>query len=299
MIYIIILLMVVLFMVSFRHLFLKKEINRATKILSSINRDEANRKMTIHLYDKSLERLTEEINNHIDKRKRIEAMRRQSENLMKQSISYISHDLRTPLTSINGYIQLLESQDLSEEDKEEYLKIIKASSSRLNILLEDFYELSLIDQDEYPLVKEQVDIKEAILEVLFGFYNEFEQRGMSPDIDMHETSSYLYTDPSVLRRVVENLIINAIRHSTGNISIHLTVTSSVIQFIIKNPAKNLNEEDIIHMFDPFYKADQTRKGEGTGLGLPITKSLMEKMGGTIYAEAFEDDLKIICRWPAK
>lgn len=299
MIYIVILLIVILLIVSFRHLYLKREIDKTTKILSSINRDEANRKITIHLYDKDLERLTEEINNHIDKRKHSLALKKQSENLMKQSISYISHDLRTPLTSINGYIQLLESQDLSDEDKEGYLKIIRDSSVRLNILLEDFYELSLIDQDEYPLAEEQVDIKEVILEVLFSFYNEFEQRGMTPNIDLPETSTYLYTDPSILRRVIENLIINAIRHSTGNVDIHLTVTLSVIQFNIKNPAKKLSEEDIIHMFDPFYKADQTRKGEGTGLGLPITKSLMEKMEGTIHAEPLESNLKIICQWPIK
>ncbi len=299
MIYIVILLVILLSSVSFRHLYLKREINRTTKILSSINRDETNRKVNIHLYDKNLERLTEEINNHIDKRKHSLAMKKQSENMMKQSISYISHDLRTPLTSINGYIQLLESKDLSDEDKEEYLKIIRDSSLRLNILLEDFYELSLIDQDEYPLAREQVDIKELILEVLFSFYNEFEQRGITPDIDMPETSTYLYTDPSTLKRVIENLIINSIRHSTGDIDIHLTVTASVIQFNIKNPAKKLSEEDIIHMFDPFYKADQTRKGEGTGLGLPITKSLMEKMEGTIQAEPLEDDLKIICQWPIK
>lgn len=299
MIYIVILLVILLSSVSFRHLYLKREINRTTKILSSINRDETNRKVNIHLYDKNLERLTEEINNHIDKRKHSLAMKKQSENMMKQSISYISHDLRTPLTSINGYIQLLESKDLSDEDKEEYLKIIRDSSLRLNILLEDFYELSLIDQDEYPLAREQVDIKEVILEVLFSFYNEFEQRGITPDIDMPETSTYLYTDPSTLKRVIENLIINSIRHSTGDIDIHLTVTASVIQFNIKNPAKKLSEEDIIHMFDPFYKADQTRKGEGTGLGLPITKSLMEKMEGTIQAEPLEDDLKIICQWPIK
>lgn len=299
MIYIVILLVILLSSVSFRHLYLKREINRTTKILSSINRDETNRKVNIHLYDKNLERLTEEINNHIDKRKHSLAMKKQSENMMKQSISYISHDLRTPLTSINGYIQLLESKDLSDEDKEEYLKIIRDSSLRLNILLEDFYELSLIDQDEYPLAREQVDIKELILEVLFSFYNEFEQRGITPDIDMPETSTYLYTDPSTLKRVIENLIINSIRHSTGDIDIHLTVTASVIQFNIKNPAKKLSEEDIIHMFDPFYKADQTRKGEGTGLGLPITKSLMEKMEGSIQAELLEDDLKIICQWPIK
>src|SRR5699024_9514256 len=182
-----------------------REINRTTKILSSINRDETNRKVNIHLYDKNLERLTEEINNHIDKRKHSLAMKKQYENMMRQSISYISHDLRTPLTSINGYIQLLESKDLSDEDKEEYLKIIRDSSLRLNILLEDFYELSLIDQDEYPLAREQVDIKELILEVLFSFYNQFEQRAIKPDIDMPETSTYLYTDTSTLKRDIENL----------------------------------------------------------------------------------------------
>src|SRR5699024_5656934 len=120
------------------------------------------------------------------------ALKRQSENMMKRSISYISHDLRTPLTSINGYIQLLEAKNLSDEQKEEYLQIIKNSSMRLNILLEDFYELSLIDQNDYPIVKEQVDIKEIILEVLFSFYNEFEQKGMTPDIDIPENHFPVY-----------------------------------------------------------------------------------------------------------
>lgn len=296
MVYIFILLGIILVIVSYRLFFLKKEISRTTKILSSINRNETDRKVKLHLYDGELERLTEEINIHIDMRKDSVALKRQSENMMKRSISYISHDLRTPLTSINGYIQLLESKNLSAEQKEEYLQIIKNSSMRLNILLEDFYELSLIDQNDYPVVKEQVDIKETILEVLFSFYNEFEQKGMAPDIDMPENPVYLDADPSILRRVVENLIINTIRHSAGNINIRLAEETAGIEFTIENPARELNEVDVIHMFDPFYKANQTRKGEGTGLGLPITKSLMEKMGGTIGAEAEENNLRIICRW---
>ena len=296
MIYIVILLVIILVIVSFRHFYLKREISRTTKILSSVNRHDTDRKVNVHLYDRDLERLTAEINIHIDKRKDSIALKRQSENMMKRSISYISHDLRTPLTSINGYIQLLESKNLSDEQKEEYLQIIKNSSMRLNILLEDFYELSLIDQNDYPIVKEQVDIKEIILEVLFSFYNEFEQKRMTPDIDIPENPVYLDADPSILRRVVENLIINTIRHSAGDINIRLMSEIEGIQFTIENPARELNEEDVIHMFDPFYKADQTRKGEGTGLGLPITKSLMEKMGGSISAEAAGNNLKIICQW---
>lgn len=296
MIYIVILLVIILVIVSFRHFYLKREISRTTKILSSVNRHDTDRKVNVHLYDGDLERLTAEINIHIDKRKDSIALKRQSENMMKRSISYISHDLRTPLTSINGYIQLLESKNLSDEQKEEYLQIIKNSSMRLNILLEDFYELSLIDQNDYPIVKEQVDIKEIILEVLFSFYNEFEQKRMTPDIDIPENPVYLDADPSILRRVVENLIINTIRHSAGDINIRLMSEIEGIQFTIENPARELNEEDVIHMFDPFYKADQTRKGEGTGLGLPITKSLMEKMGGSISAEAAGNNLKIICQW---
>lgn len=296
MIYIVILLVIILVIVSFRHFYLKREISRTTKILSSVNRHDTDRKVNVHLYDRDLERLTAEINIHIDKRKDSIALKRQSENMMKRSISYISHDLRTPLTSINGYIQLLESKNLSDEQKEEYLQIIKNSSMRLNILLEDFYELSLIDQNDYPIVKEQVDIKEIILEVLFSFYNEFEQKRMTPDIDIPENPVYLDADPSILRRIVENLIINTIRHSAGDINIRLMSEIEGIQFTIENPARELNEEDVIHMFDPFYKADQTRKGEGTGLGLPITKSLMEKMGGSISAEAAGNNLKIICQW---
>ncbi|WP_280632278.1 sensor histidine kinase [Jeotgalibacillus proteolyticus] len=106
-------------------------------------------------------------------------------------------------------------------------------------------------------------------------------------------------DSSSFKRVIENLIVNAIRYSTANVSIQLIKTDSNVQLKISNPVDQLTEEDVHRMFDRFYKTDQTRTGSGTGLGFPIAKCLMEKMNGSIYAEFKDNQLTMICEWHDK
>ena len=296
MIYVMLFVMLGLLIVLTRYFLLKKEIKRTRKQLKEINKNNVEKKIDLNYFEKEIEMLAVEINHQIDLTKRAQAEKRLSENELKQAISYISHDIRTPMTSILGYIQFLESDDLPTEIRKEYTNIVKHSALRLKVLLEDFFELSIIDQLEYPIKIEKLKLNNVISEVLLAFYEEFNKRKIEPVIIIPENEIILLADPSAVKRVVENLLLNAIRHSSGNVTIQLEKLNHSVQFSIRNSVNQFSQHDLDHMFDRFYKADQTRTGKGTGLGLPIAKSLMEKMNGSITAELIENELCMKCEW---
>ncbi|MEH6936475.1 HAMP domain-containing sensor histidine kinase [Bacillus sp. JJ664] len=296
MIYVTIFVMLVLLIVLTRYFLLKKEIKRTRKQLKEINQNRVEKKIDLNYFENEIEMLAVEINHQIDLTKRAQAEKRLSENELKQAISYISHDIRTPMTSILGYIQFLESDELPTEMRKEYTNIVKHSALRLKVLLEDFFELSIIDQLEYPIKIEKVKLNNVISEVLLAFYEEFNKKKIEPVIIIPENEIHILADPSAIKRVVENLLLNAIRHYNGNVKIQLEKCDHSVQFSISNSVNQLSQHDLNHMFDRFYKADQTRTGKGTGLGLPIAKSLMEKMNGSITAELIENELCMKCEW---
>ncbi|GGI15507.1 sensor histidine kinase [Gottfriedia solisilvae] len=296
MIFVTIFVMIVLLIVLTRYFLLKKEIKRTRKQLNEINKSKVEKKIDLTYFENEIEKLAVEINHQIDLTKRARAEKRLSENELKQAISYISHDIRTPMTSILGYIQFLESDDLSAEKRKEYTNIVKHSALRLKVLLEDFFELSIIEQIEYPIKIEKLKLNNVISEVLLAFYEEFNKKKIEPVIIIPENEIHMMADPSAIKRVVENLLLNAIRHSSGNVTIQLEKLDHSVQFSIRNSVNQLSQHDLNHMFDRFYKADQTRTGKGTGLGLPIAKSLMEKMNGSITAELIENELCMKCEW---
>lgn len=279
-----------------RLVLLKKEIKSSTRQLNELNKDKTATKVTISYFDRDFEKLAKEINNQIDLTKKANAEKRISENELKQAISYISHDIRTPMTSILGYIQLLEADNITPETRKEYTSTIKNSAGRLKVLLEDFFELSIIEQVDYPVKIEKMKLNHVIVEVLVGFYEEFHKKGLEPTIEIPNDDMIIITDSSAVKRVIENLIVNAIKHSNGQITIRLEKADSSVKLTISNSVSHLNELNVQHMFDRFYKADQTRTGKGTGLGLPIAKSLMEKMNGTLTAELKENQLFMQCVW---
>ncbi|MBU7594697.1 sensor histidine kinase [Metabacillus halosaccharovorans] len=296
MLYLFIIVMIAFVYVLTRFCLLKKEIKNTTRQLHDFNLNKTAKKIDINYNDSHFEELAKEINNQIDLTKQAEAVKRSTENELKQAISHISHDIRTPMTSILGYIQFLESDEISPELKKEYIKTIKNSAGRLKILLEDFFELSIIEQADYPLKVERVRLNDLIVGSLFGFYEEFNKRKIEPEIHIPDNDIMMMTDPSAVKRVLENLVVNAIRYSIANVVIRLEKFDASVQLRISNTVDKLNEQDVNQMFDRFYKADQTRTGKGTGLGLPIAKSLMEKMNGSIYAKLEDNQITITCEW---
>ncbi|MFD1416150.1 sensor histidine kinase [Oceanobacillus jeddahense] len=279
-----------------RILFLKKEIRSAAKQLKERHQAKTDTKIRLAYLDKDMEKLANEINLQIDESRHATAQKRRTENELKQAISSISHDIRTPMTSILGYIQFLEDDHIPPEVRKEYTLIVKNGASRLKVLLEDFFELSIMESADYPLKIESISLNDLIPEVLVGFYEAFNQKQMEPVVNIPEDNIRVKADASAVKRVMENLVLNALKHSTGNVTIALKSTPSLVELSISNPAPQLKEEDLFHLFDRFYKADQARKEKGTGLGLAIAKGLMEKMNGSLSAELDEGQLVMRCRW---
>lgn len=296
MLYVTILVIIALGYVLTRLYFLQKEIKRATRQLSDLNKDITDKKVDIRFFDRDIEKLAKEINNQIDLTKKAKAEKSLTENELKQAISYISHDIRTPMTSILGYMQLLESDEITPEIRKEYTSIVKNSAGRLKVLLEDFFELSIIEQADYPVKIEVIKLNHLIVEVLVAFYEEFNKGNIEPTITIPGHDIIITADPSAVKRVIENLVVNAIRHSSEHVTIQLEKLNTSILLTISNSVTQLSEQDLHHMFDRFYKADQTRIGKGTGLGLPIAKSLMGKMNGNLTAELIENQLFMKCEW---
>ncbi|WP_328150404.1 HAMP domain-containing sensor histidine kinase [Oceanobacillus caeni] len=248
------------------------------------------------LLDKDVESLGLEINKLIDlymseNRKRVRFEREQ-----KQAIANISHDLRTPLTSILGYIQMAEEDDVTAAERKELLSIANKRAKRLEMLLKDFFELSIIESTDHQLKSERINLRSITIDVLMSFYDRFYERNMEPTIHIPESDVFIMADESAVTRVIENLISNAISHSDGNIIISLEERDFMVALVVKNDAHSLTEQDVDFMFDRFYRADQSRSGKSTGLGLSIVKSFMEKMNGTIMGQLSDGQLSIVCEW---
>ncbi|MGN7428586.1 sensor histidine kinase [Cytobacillus praedii] len=279
-----------------RYYRLKMEIKSIARQLNELNNGLTGKKIDLTFLDRDLEGLAIEINDQIDETQRANAEKMRTENELKQAVANISHDIRTPMTSILGYIQLLESDEQTLEDRSAYLGIVKNGALRLKVLLEDFFELSVIESADYPLKAETISLNNLALEVLAGFYEEFNQRGVEPSIHIPEKDIRIQADSSAVKRVIENLVLNAVKHSKGNVRIQLDQYSSTVQLIISNPVHQLGEKEVHLLFDRFYKGDKTRSEKSTGLGLSIAKSLMMRMNGSLTAELKGNRLYMKCEW---
>ncbi|GFZ75849.1 two-component sensor histidine kinase [Paenibacillus marchantiophytorum] len=283
--------------VALIHLYLiKNEMKRIHAQLHAYNQGLTGKKIDLVFSDRNLEQLAAEINNLMDFVSDAKALRRRTEYELKQSISNISHDLRTPLTSILGYIQLLESDQLSEEEKREYVSIAKIRAKRLQVLLNDFFELSVIESMDYELKREMVDMSALVPDILFGFYDRMNERNREAIIQLPDEKIDLIGNESAIKRVVENLVTNAIHYSDGPIWISMESLDLTVALSISNEAKHLKASDLNILFDRFYTEDRSRSDTGTGLGLFIARSLMVKMNGELTAELLENQLVMKCVW---
>lgn len=298
MLYILIIVTIVVLYLFIRLFTYKRELKKVNDQLRQYNDFSTEKKIDVSLADRDMEILGIQINRLIDHYVSADRNRLRSENELQQAVANISHDLRTPLTSIKGYIQMAEPKDISEAQRSEYLKIAAGRTKRLEQLVNDFFELSKIESGDYKLSSETFNLKNHFEEVMLGLYTSFSDMGIEPEIIMPEADVFIHTDPSAVSRVLENLLSNALRYSDGAINAGLVETEENVQIYVENSSQDLDgRTDLNLFFDRFYVADKSRTDKSTGLGLSIAKSLMEKMGGTIGAEYGSDMLTIRCEWP--
>ena len=240
------------------------------------------------------EELLTAINALLDLREREEGDYRRQEQAIRQQIANISHDLRTPLTSILGYLQLLEGEGLTGEERREYLAIVQGRAKALQSMIVSFYDLSRLEGGEYPLSRERVDLYHVLSELVAEFYNDFE--GFDMTVELREGLPAVIADPAGVLRVFTNLIRNAMEHGRSRMSILLYQEGDEVVSVFANDAPGLTQEDVEHVFDRFFTADKMRTGQSTGLGLAIVKALVERMGHTVSAELDGDLFRVMVRW---
>lgn len=296
MMFVVIIFFIVIVFVLSRLFALKKELKKMSKQLQIYNNRKTNKKIDMALFDKTIENLGLEINRLIDLYVTENRRRVSFENEQRQVVANMSHDLRTPLTSIKGFIQMAMEENVTADERKELLSIANKRATWLETLLKDFFELSIIESTDHQLESERINLKNLTIDVLMSFYDRFHEKNMEPTIHMPENDVFIFADESAVTRVIENLLSNAITHSDGNIIISLEEQGRLAKFIVKNNAHSLTEQDVDRIFDRFYMADQSRSGKSTGLGLSIVKSLMENMNGTITGQLNDRQLSIICEW---
>lgn len=246
--------------------------------------------------DKDIENLVASINLIFDSRQKIVAEKNKNEEKIREGISNMSHDLRTPLTSIIGYLQMIKSEKSSEADKNEYMDIVEKRTKSLQQLISSFYDLSRMEGNEYNFNYKKVNLSSILCENIAVFYNDFRNNNIEPIIEIDENIKDIISDDGAINRIFSNLITNMIKHGESFVKITLRQENDVIITEFTNKATGLTAENVDKLFDRFYTVDNSRSDRNTGLGLYITKILVEKLGYNIIAQLDNEILKIKIIW---
>lgn len=236
--------------------------------------------VSVEFVDKDLEAVALQINEKLERLQKVKVDAFKNEQAMKTSISVISHDMRTPLTSVIGYLQLAEKTCADEETLQD-VRIALDRAKYANKLVDDFFELSVVDANQYTPVMEKVNLCEVVCEEILANYLAFEKKGITPLFEQADGEVMVLADRKLLARVIQNLISNGIKYSTGKMEFVIT-EGECVTLAISNSISEAVDTDRI--FDKFYRADVSRKGEGAGLGLYICRKFVEEMNGTIGAQ---------------
>jgi signal transduction histidine kinase len=289
---IIILSCVIIFLVV-RILLLKRIIKSITHRLFYGNYENP---VTFSLVDKDVIELGKVINKGIEYHNMQVIEITKKEATLKDMILNISHDLRTPLTAIMGYIQLLQESDMGE-DEQKYVNIIMGKSKDLSQLVSDFYELSMIESAGIEPLYQEIDLVETLTNHLLSYADLLEARQIEPEIIKDNSIVNISADELMLKRVFNNLIANAIKYSKKTLKIYIE-TNDFVKVTFENDIVETSL-DVNKIFDKFYTGNSARMNGNTGLGLYIAKELMNKMGGEIFAKLNEDKLQIILLFKEK
>ena len=264
---------------------LKKSMVEILTDFERIVAEDTNIQISISSNDKTAKDLAKAINLQLSELRKIKQQCSNGDRELKEAVTNISHDLRTPLTAICGYLDLLEKQELSE-DTARYIEQIRNRSEVLKQLTEELFRYSVIASIP-ELTYEKVNLCRILEETLISFEGALQQANITPEIHMPSKAVWCTLDQSAVTRVFGNIINNAIKYSNGDFIVNLNDDGSVT---FTNTSKELSTVEVSKLFDRFYTVDSARKS--TGLGLSIAKLLTERMNGVIDATYENDKLTI-------
>lgn len=256
---------------------MKKTAREITEKFAEKLKEDSNTRIDISSSDKDLRRLASSLNEQLKLLREAQIRCEQGDKDLKEAVINISHDLRTPLTAICGYLDLLEQEETSEQVRR-CLQIITERTEAIRILTEELMKYSVSASAEQTLETEDVILNNILEESISGFYAALTEQQITPEIDICEEKLHRQLNRTALSRIFSNILSNAIKYSTGDLKITLS-EKGVITF--SNHTEQLDEVALGKLFDRYYTVENASKS--TGLGLSIARLLTEQMGGTISA----------------
>lgn len=276
---------IVVFIIT-KLIFIKKSIQEITIQLASILKSDTNNLLTISSSDKDVKKLGSSLNIEL---KELREQRLKYENgnqELKKAITNISHDLRTPLTAISGYIELINNEN--EKDKqEEYLKIIERKTNDLILLTEQLFHFSNTVDIDTKIEKHTYCINELLEETLADYYIIFKENNIVPNVNITEEKIYKNVDKNTIIRVFENILSNVIKYSNGDFNVELSRNGKII---FSNKATFLDAITVQKIFDRYFTVENAKKS--SGLGLSIANQLVKLNNGTISAKYLNEEFII-------
>ena len=270
----------------------KKDIASIDAEFYEILNGDTNGLITIDGRDKSVRRLAANLNLRLKELRILRLKYEHGDLELKNAVANVSHDLRTPLTAIIGYLELLEKEKMSADAKR-YTRIIVNRIETLKQLAEELFRYSVVTSPDYDSPKERLCVNAVLEECIAAHYSSLVKAGITPQIIMPEIPVYRVVNRVALTRIFSNLLGNAIKYSDGDLSITLTKECEIS---FSNTATKLTEVQVHRLFDRFYTVENAR--ESTGLGLSISRVLAEKSGGEIRAEYADKILTVTVSLPS-
>lgn len=264
-------LMVYLLIVKAQLRSMRREIDRTAA-------SDYDRLVTVSLIDKDLTELAAAINRSIDNQKKLKSDAEQAEVSLRQSVSDIAHDLRTPLSVIKGDLQLILREDISPRCRE-YAEICLEKAERLKEMSDEFFELAVLESDRSEIRTSRINLTNLLMKFIAENEGVIRLSGLSPEISLPPKTVFVMGEEQLILRMLGNLLGNVLKYSRSGFSLTLTEEGKVT---ISNPVE---DKTIVpeRLFDRAYRGDLARRGNGAGLGLYIVKLLAEKQGGGVAA----------------
>lgn len=276
----------VIIILSVKIYLLKKSAREIVDGFSDKLQKDTNTVIDISSRDKDMLFLADSINKQLKLLRKEHLQYHQGNTELKTAITNISHDIRTPLTAIYGYLDMLQQTDDPEKHKK-YIAIMKERAELMKQLTEELFRYSVIVSEESEMQTESVNVVQVLEDSIMGYFAALNEKGIVPEVQLTEEAVIRELNKEYLARIFSNLLNNALKYSDGDLLIKLSA-EGVITFT--NTAKDLSAVEVEQLFDRFYTVEAAH--HSTGLGLSIARTLVERMGGTITAEYTDSKLTI-------
>ncbi len=265
---------------------IKNEINNIGKSISRILKSDTNNLITISTTDSDFKKLANILNKSLKELRELELEYKNGNQELKSSITNISHDLRTPLTAIRGYLDLIDNKNLSSKQIN-YLKIIDNKVKDLTNLTEQLFDFSKSLDIQNEIKKENICVNDILEDSIASFYGLFKSYNITPNIDICKEKVVRLLNENMLKRIFENIISNAVKYGEKNFNVKM-YSNGTIEFL--NKTDKLDQVSLEKIFDRYYTVRNAKKSNG--IGLSIAKQLVELSGGKIKAKYINNNLII-------